>query len=87
MKFLHEGFNTKDIEKTSKNKWRWEWLFVCDRNGDNYGNWLEKPDVPGVAFCTVLYVENPSSMDPAGKKELNARRRSKPYEKQTYCET
>jgi hypothetical protein len=53
MKFLHEGFNTKDIKKSTKNKWRWEWLSKCDRNGDNYGNWLKKPDVPGVAFCTV----------------------------------
>ena len=53
MKFLNEGFNTKVLEKNTKNKWRWEWLNECDKDGDNYGTWLKKPDVPGVAFCSV----------------------------------
>ena len=51
MKFLDPGFNTKDIEKMSKNKWRWEWLSEIDRDGDKWGNWLKKkPNIAGVAL-------------------------------------
>ena len=32
MKFLPAGFNTKDLEKGTKNKWRWEWLSEVDEN-------------------------------------------------------
>ena len=51
MKILPPGYNTKEIEKASKNKWRWEWLSELDTRGNKWGNWLRKPDVAGVAFC------------------------------------
>ena len=68
MKFLLEGYNTKELEKMSKNKWRWEWLTECDLNGDKSGIWLRKPDIPGVAFCECCAktIKNGSS----GKKGL-----------------
>ena len=51
MKILPPGYNTKEIEKASKNKWRWEWLSELDTRGNKWGNWLRKPDVAGIAFC------------------------------------
>ena len=51
MKFLPDGFNIKELERNVKNKWRWEWLKETDVNGDNWGDWLRKPDIAGAAFC------------------------------------
>ena len=36
MKFLPPGYNTKYIEKLSKNKWRWERLSELDTLGSNW---------------------------------------------------
>lgn len=70
MKFLPPGYNTKELEKQSKgaNKWRWPWLSENDSEGDKWGLWLRKPDIPGSAFCeccgkTLKY-------DGGGKKDL-----------------
>jgi len=53
MKFLPTGYNTKDLEKDVKNKWRWEWLSERDSRGEQWSVWLKKPDAKGVAFCEV----------------------------------
>lgn len=53
MKFLPAGFNTKELEKSCKNKWRWEWLGEFDKNGEKWAEWLRKPDLPGVSYCEV----------------------------------
>ena len=53
MKFLPPGFNTKDLEKDIKNKWRWDWLSECDSIGGKWCEWLKRPDTKGMAFCDV----------------------------------
>lgn len=51
MKFLPAGYDIKELEKGSKNKWHWEWLSEVDTAGDKWEQWLKKPDIAGVAFC------------------------------------
>lgn len=51
MKYLPPGYNTKDLEKDVKNKWRWEWLNDVDADGVKWVQWLKKPEISGVAFC------------------------------------
>ncbi len=53
MKFLPPGYNTKELEKGVKNKWRWEWLGEVDASGEKWSKWLKKPDKVGIAFCEV----------------------------------
>ena len=53
MKYLPPGYNTKELEKDVKNKWRWEWLSEVDEDGGKWGTWLKKPDISGVAFCEL----------------------------------
>jgi len=53
MKFLLPGFNTNQLEKGAKNKWRWELLTEKDSKGEKWDVWLKKPDVMGIAFCEV----------------------------------
>ena len=36
MMFLPMGYNTKDLKKALKNKWRWEWLSEVDKDGDKW---------------------------------------------------
>ena len=42
MKFLPPAYNTKDLEKTTKNKWRWDWLTEKDKDGDKWGGLAKK---------------------------------------------
>ncbi|XP_060584206.1 uncharacterized protein LOC132740343 [Ruditapes philippinarum] len=68
MKCLPPGFNTNDLEKGAKNKWRWEWLAEKDSKGEKWDAWLKKPNAMGIAFCeacskTINYKSN-------GKKVL-----------------
>lgn len=51
MKYLPPGYNTKDLEKDVKNKWRWEWLNDVDADGVKWVLWLKKTEISGVAFC------------------------------------
>jgi len=51
MKYLPLGYNTKDLEKHVKNKWRWEWLNEVEADGGKWGQWLKKPEISGVGFC------------------------------------
>ena len=50
MKYLPPGFNTKALEESVKNKWRWEWLNERDAQGEKWAQWLKKSDVNGIAF-------------------------------------
>jgi len=51
MKYLPVGYNTKDLEKHVKNKWRWEWLNEVEADGGKWGQWLKRPEISGVGFC------------------------------------
>ena len=51
MKYLPPGYNTKELESDVKNKWRWDWLNERAADGENWAEWLKKPDLSGVAFC------------------------------------
>ena len=50
MKFVDINFDTKRLQQDIKNKWRWEWLNVRDSLGQNWTDWLQKPDIAGVEF-------------------------------------
>ena len=53
MKTFPPGYNTKEIEKASKNKWRWKWLSELDTRGNKWGNWLRNLMSPALHFASV----------------------------------
>ena len=67
MKFFDINFDTKKLEQDIKNKWRLEWLNERDSLGQNWSEWLQKPDIAEVGVCeackTIRYKSD-------GKKAL-----------------
>ena len=68
MKILPVGYNTKQLEANIKNKWRWEWLSESDSRGEKWGDWLQKPEASGMAFCQ--YCNKTMNCKSNGKKSI-----------------
>ena len=63
MKFIQAGSNTKALESSIKNKWRWVWLEDKNGEGTLWNKWCKKIDTPGSCFCvpcgkTLSYASN-----------------------------
>ena len=63
------GTSAKEVDKSIKNKWVWDWLTEKDVNGDFLSDYIKKIDQPGVALCswcndTIVYGSS-------GKKRLH----------------
>lgn len=60
MKTLPEGSDVTSLEKTVKNRWKWDWLEEWDSDGVKFSDWCRKVDIPGGCVCvpcgkTLLY--------------------------------
>ena len=50
-KEIDRTVNISDIDKTVKNKFKWEWLTARDNNGDFYSEYIRKLSSSGMALC------------------------------------
>ena len=55
MKFIQAGNNTKALESSVKNKWRWVWLEDKNGEGTPWNEWCKKIDTPG-SYVSVSLV-------------------------------
>ena len=63
-----ESEDTRKIDGTCKNKWKWSWLEEKDENGDYLSSYVRKINVSGSAFC--IYCNKPLVYGNTGKKDL-----------------
>jgi hypothetical protein len=82
MPYMNRGDSVAIVDATVKNRWRWEWLQDTDTQKHTIGDWCEKIDRAGLAFCRICNLElkygsngrkslmihsnNPDRMDTAG---------------------
>ncbi|KAH3893607.1 hypothetical protein DPMN_017755 [Dreissena polymorpha] len=51
--YLPPGYNTKELESSVNNKWRWEWLHERDPRREKWGDMGFKKNTPGSAYCDI----------------------------------
>jgi hypothetical protein len=68
MPYMNRGDSVAIVDATARNRWRWEWLQDTDTQKHTIGDWCEKIDRAGLAFCRICNVE--SKYGSNGRKSL-----------------
>ena len=72
MEFATTTDDVREIDKTVRNKWRWDWL-----ENDKMKQYLRKVKQPGQAFCTIC--KKTLQYQSSGKKDLKQHVTSPPH--------
>ena len=73
----NSNINIKDIDKSCKNKFRWDWLEEKDDNGDYLSTYIRKLDIPGKVKCDLCKVD--ITYASTGKSDLKSHARKKDH--------
>ena len=49
--FVDAPQKAREIDKSCRDKWKFEWMLEEDKNGDLFSSYIRKVDKPGMAWC------------------------------------